>query len=140
MSSLAGQRVVVVGGTSGMGLATVRAAAAQGAEVIAAGRRPVAHREAIAGARHVEVDITDEASTQGLFEQVGELDHLLVTASSGSPGPFLDQDLTQARSFMDGKFFGSWTAARYARPASATEDRSRSSPAQPWCGHRLTVR
>jgi NAD(P)-dependent dehydrogenase (short-subunit alcohol dehydrogenase family) len=39
--TLAGRRVVIVGGTSGMGLATVRAAAAQGAEVVAAGRRPV---------------------------------------------------------------------------------------------------
>jgi NAD(P)-dependent dehydrogenase (short-subunit alcohol dehydrogenase family) len=116
VTSLAGQRVVVLGGTSGMGLATVRAAAAQGAEVIAAGRRLVAHREAIAGARQVEADLTDDASVQGLFERVGELDHLLVTASSGSPGPFLDQDLTHARSFMDGKFFGSWTAARYAAP------------------------
>ena len=39
--TLAGARVVVVGGTSGMGLATARAAAAQGADVVAAGRRPV---------------------------------------------------------------------------------------------------
>ncbi len=38
--TLAGQRVVVVGGTSGTGLAAVRTPAAQGAEVVAAGRRP----------------------------------------------------------------------------------------------------
>jgi NAD(P)-dependent dehydrogenase (short-subunit alcohol dehydrogenase family) len=53
---------------------------------------------------------------RALFERIGELDHLLVTASSGSPGPFLDQDLTAVRTFMDGKFFGSWTCARYAAP------------------------
>jgi len=40
--TLSGQRVVVVGGTSGMGLATVRAALELGADVIAAGRRKVA--------------------------------------------------------------------------------------------------
>ncbi len=51
-----------------------------------------------------------------LFESVGELDHLLVTASPGQSGRLLDQDLAQARSFMDGKFFGSWTCARYAAP------------------------
>jgi NAD(P)-dependent dehydrogenase (short-subunit alcohol dehydrogenase family) len=51
-----------------------------------------------------------------LFEDVGELDHLVVTASAGTPGAFLEQDLEAARSFMDGKFFGSWTCARYAAP------------------------
>jgi NAD(P)-dependent dehydrogenase (short-subunit alcohol dehydrogenase family) len=111
-----GQRVVVVGGTSGMGMATVKATAGQGAEVVAAGRRPVAQRASISGVQQVEVDITDEKSVQALFDEVGELNHLLVTASPGSPGAFLDQDLAAARSFMDGKFFGSWTAARYAAP------------------------
>jgi len=111
-----GQRVVVVGGTSGMGLATVRATVALGAQAVAGGRRPVAQREAIAGVQQVEVDITDEASVRALFESLGELDHLLVTASPGSPGAFLDQDLAAARAFLDGKFFGSWMCARYAAP------------------------
>jgi NAD(P)-dependent dehydrogenase (short-subunit alcohol dehydrogenase family) len=114
--TLAGQRVVVVGGTSGMGLATVRAAAAQGAEVVAAGRRPVAGRAPIEGVRQLEVDVTDEDSVRALFDEVDELDHLFVSASPGSPGSFLDQDLAAARTYMDGKFLGSWTCARYAAP------------------------
>jgi len=114
--TLGGQRVVVVGGTSGMGLATVRATASLGATVIAAGRRPVADREPLDGVQHAEVDVTDEASVRRLFDDVGHLDHLLVTASSGSPAAFLEQDLGEARTFMDGKFFGSWTCARYAAP------------------------
>ncbi len=113
---LSGQRVVVAGGTSGMGLATVRAAAAMGAEVVAAGRRPVAEREPVAGVRQVAADVTDEESVRRLFGEVGELDHLLVTASPGRPGAFGGQDLAAARSFMDGKFFGSWMCARYAAP------------------------
>ena len=116
MTSLDGQRVVVVGGTSGMGLATVHAAAALGAEVISGGRRPLDQRAPLAGVHAAVVDVTSESSMQALFEGAGELDHLLVTASAGSPGAFLEQDLAQARSFMDGKFFGSWTAARYAAP------------------------
>jgi NAD(P)-dependent dehydrogenase (short-subunit alcohol dehydrogenase family) len=115
--TLAGQRVVVVGGTSGMGLATVRAAAALGAVVIAAGRRPVADREPLDGVQHADVDVTDEASVRRLFDGVGPLDHLLVTASPGSSAAFLDQDLREARTFMDGKFFGSWTCARHAAPS-----------------------
>jgi len=113
---LSGQRVVVAGGTSGMGLAAVRAAAAMGAEVIAAGRRPVAGREPIPGVRQAAADVTDEESVRRLFGEVGELDHLLVTASPGRPGAFGGQDLAAARSFMDGKFFGSWMCARYAAP------------------------
>lgn len=114
--TLEGQRVVVVGGTSGMGLATVRAIADLGAEVVAAGRRPLAQREAAPRVQAAEVDVTDEESVRRLFRSVGALDHLLVTASSGKPGAFVDQDLATARSFMDGKFFGSWTCARYATP------------------------
>ncbi|HEV7762428.1 MAG TPA: SDR family oxidoreductase [Acidimicrobiales bacterium] len=113
---LAGRRIVVVGGTSGMGRATARAAAARGAEVVAAGRRPVAERAPLDGVREMVVDVVDEASVRDLFTQVGELDHLLVTATAGSPGPFLDQDLAAARTFMDGKFFGSWSCARHAAP------------------------
>jgi NAD(P)-dependent dehydrogenase (short-subunit alcohol dehydrogenase family) len=114
--TLSGQRVVVVGGTSGMGLATVRAAAAQGAEVIAAGRRSVAGREQIDGVLQAEVDVTDETSVRALFDGVATLDHLFVSASPGAPGPFLEQDLTAARTFIDGKLLGSWTCARYAAP------------------------
>jgi len=119
--SLSGQRIVVVGGTSGMGLATVRAAAALGAEVIVAGRRPVTERPSLdpGSAGPVDqqvVDVTDEASVQALFAHVGPFDHLLVTATAGTPGPFLAQDVTAARSFMDGKFFTSWACARYAAP------------------------
>ncbi|MGZ4287696.1 MAG: SDR family oxidoreductase [Solirubrobacteraceae bacterium] len=114
--TLSGQRVVVVGGTSGMGLATVRAAVAPGAEVIAAGRRSLAGRESIDGVVQAEVDVTDETSVRALFEGVRTLDHLFVSASPGAPGPFLEQDLTAARSFVDGKLLGSWTCARYAAP------------------------
>jgi len=113
---LAGQRVVVVGGTSGMGLATVRAALAQGADVVAAGRRPPALRELTPGAQQAVVDVTSEESVRALFQSVGELDHLLVTASPGSPGAFGEQDLASARTYMDGKFFGSWTCAHFAAP------------------------
>ena len=119
--SLSRRRIVVVGGTSGMGLATVRAAAALGAEVIAAGRRPLTERPRIdpgltGRVDQQVVDVTDEASVQALFAQIGPFDHLLVTATAGTPGPFLAQDVTAARSFMDGKFFTSWACARYAAP------------------------
>jgi NAD(P)-dependent dehydrogenase (short-subunit alcohol dehydrogenase family) len=111
--------VVIVGGTRGMGLGAARAARAAGAEVVVASRRPEAARtvdtEQFA---HAVVDITDEASIRRLFEQVGELDHLFVTATPpAKDGPFLQQDLSAAQAVMNGKFFGSWACARYAAPS-----------------------
>jgi NAD(P)-dependent dehydrogenase (short-subunit alcohol dehydrogenase family) len=99
-----------------MGLATARAAAAEGAEVIAAGRRPLGRRRPVEAVAQAEVDVTSEPSVRALFEEVGELDHLLVSASPGSAGAFLEQDLAAARSFVDGKLLGSWACARYAAP------------------------
>jgi NAD(P)-dependent dehydrogenase (short-subunit alcohol dehydrogenase family) len=61
---------------------------------------------------------TDEASVRALFDAVGELDHLFVTASP-SPGPrgaFLEQDVAAAQDYLVRKFFGSWACARYAAP------------------------
>ena len=66
MTSMDGQRVVVVGGTSGMGLATVRAATALGAEVISAGRRPLDQRAPLTRVHAAVVDITSEASVQAI--------------------------------------------------------------------------
>jgi NAD(P)-dependent dehydrogenase (short-subunit alcohol dehydrogenase family) len=115
---LKGRRVVIVGGTSGMGRGAAQATADAGADVIVVGRRPSAERVSTGSFQHESVDMTDPASVRALFERIGELDHLLITAtpSTGSTGKFLDQDLERARAFMDGKFFGSWACARWAAP------------------------
>jgi NAD(P)-dependent dehydrogenase (short-subunit alcohol dehydrogenase family) len=115
---LKGRRVVIVGGTSGMGRGAAQATADAGAEVIVVGRRPSAERASTGAFQQESVDMTDPASVRALFERIGELDHLLVTAtpSTGSTGRFLEQDLERARAFMDGKFFGSWSCARWAAP------------------------
>jgi NAD(P)-dependent dehydrogenase (short-subunit alcohol dehydrogenase family) len=117
MEMLSGKRVVVVGGTSGMGLGAARAAKDAGAEVIVAGRRPPSERTD-ARFTHETVDVTDERTVANLFARVGALDHLLITAAPkpGSWGAFLEEDVTAARRFMDAKFFGSWAAARHAAP------------------------
>jgi NAD(P)-dependent dehydrogenase (short-subunit alcohol dehydrogenase family) len=119
---LAGAKVVVVGGTSGMGRATVEAAAQAGAEVVVAGRRSIDDRASYTAGdgsiEHVVVDATDEPAVRALYEELGELDHVVVTAAPapGSWGPLLEQDLAAARTFLDAKFWGSWLNARYAAP------------------------
>jgi NAD(P)-dependent dehydrogenase (short-subunit alcohol dehydrogenase family) len=112
-------RVVVVGGTSGMGRGVVDAALAAGAEVVVAGRRPIAERGA-AQPRviHEVVDVASEVSVRDLFARIGALDHLVVTAAPppGAWRNFLDDDVAGAEAYLRGKFWGSWAAARYAAP------------------------
>jgi len=117
------QRVVIVGGTSGMGLGSARAAAEAGAEVIVVGRRPEASRKSSSAEdghfKHATADMTNEASVRALFEEIGHLDHLLITAAPASGkflGDFTKQDLAKAQGYMNAKFFGSWLCARYAAP------------------------
>src|ERR1700753_1508931 len=77
-------RVVVAGGTSGIGFAVAQAAAHAGAEVIIASSR--AERVAAAleqlpkGTRGESLDFTDEAQASAFFERVGAFDHLVYTA------------------------------------------------------------
>jgi NAD(P)-dependent dehydrogenase (short-subunit alcohol dehydrogenase family) len=116
------QRVLVIGGTSGMGLGAAQAALDAGAAILVAGRRPLAERRALeapdARIRHAVVDITDETSVRALFDEAGALDHVVVTAAPapGSWGPFLERDVTEIRRYLDEKLIGSLTCARYAAP------------------------
>jgi NAD(P)-dependent dehydrogenase (short-subunit alcohol dehydrogenase family) len=119
---LADQRVAVVGGTSGMGRGAVALALEAGASVVSVGRRPLAERPESAAPHprlsHDIADVEDEASIAALFQRLGELDHLLITAAPppGSWGPFLQSDLASAQSYLQQKFFGSWACARHAAP------------------------
>ena len=117
--SLRGQRVVIVGGTSGMGLGAVHAALDAGAEVIMAGRRAEAARKVIDAhqllLKHRVVDVTDEVAVREMFEHLGELDHLFVTAAPppGSWGRLLEQDVAGAQEsgeefFEQGQVHGSF--------------------------------
>jgi NAD(P)-dependent dehydrogenase (short-subunit alcohol dehydrogenase family) len=122
--SLSGKRVVVIGGKSGMGLGIARAAHAAGAAVTVASRRisaPDEHPELSAFAQ-ISLDIRDEAAVREAFKNIGNLDHLAVTAAPalGSWGNFRDADMHGVRSYMEGKFLGSWACARYATPHLAS--------------------
>jgi NAD(P)-dependent dehydrogenase (short-subunit alcohol dehydrogenase family) len=100
-SSLAGQKIAVIGGTSGIGAAIARHAAQAGAEVIAAGRH--------------HLDIGQEASIRDYFAALGPIDHLVVTAAFVQPGAFRTGDLAAARRSMEGKFWSQYLCARHAQ-------------------------
>ena len=85
---LAGQTVVVIGGSSGIGLETARRARAEGAEVILGARNSDRLKQAAAevGALSSEAfDATDPAALDRFFADLPEtIDHVLVTG----PGPY----------------------------------------------------
>ena len=118
--SLEGQTAVVVGGSSGIGLAAAKALAAEGARVVIGGRSEERRRAAVASIPgRVEargLDITDEASVGAFFDAVGPLDHLVTTAAGAAMGPFLELDVAAARRFFDSKFWGPYVVARTAVP------------------------
>jgi NAD(P)-dependent dehydrogenase (short-subunit alcohol dehydrogenase family) len=113
---LAGKKVVVVGGSSGIGLSTAELARREGADVIIASRSaakldPVAERlNAIA----IPTDVTDDKSVANLFRSCGPVDHVVVTAAQLKSGPFKTVPLDDVRFTMEGKFWGAWRVARAA--------------------------
>lgn len=118
--SLDGKTVVIVGGSSGIGLASAAAASALGARVVMAGR---SEQKLDAARRDVEgriearrLDMTDDASIEAFFAAVGPLDHLVITASEAALGRFREIDTADARRFFDSKFWGPYSVARRAAP------------------------
>ena len=112
-AAFSGQSVVIVGGSSGIGEATAREFAAEGAGVIITGRSRE-RLEAAAGrighpVRVAELDAADAAAVPAFFSGQGPVDHLVLaaTASSGSGagGPLSGLEGEALRQAFEGKFF-----------------------------------
>lgn len=111
-------RVVIMGGTSGIGLATAEKLTAAGAEVIVTGRdegRLAAVRDRVAAAERV--DGTDADAVSAFFGRVGAFDHLVLAFSPGALGlgPLAEVDVADVRGAFEGKLFGYLHAVRQAR-------------------------
>lgn len=119
---LTGQKIVIIGGSSGIGLETAKLAAAEGAEIIIASRS--AHKleqaRAAIGAeakvRTYTLDLTDEGQVQNFFAELEVFDHLVVSAAETGGGAFLSTATSAARKLMDNKFWGQYYAAKYGAP------------------------
>jgi NAD(P)-dependent dehydrogenase (short-subunit alcohol dehydrogenase family) len=83
-ASLNGKRIVVLGGTSGIGLATAKAAQREGAMIVVASSRQQRVDHALtsleSGAEGHVVDFSDEAQVRRFFGNIGAFDHLVYTA------------------------------------------------------------
>lgn len=119
-NKLAQKRLLVIGGSSGIGLATAQQAAIAGAQIIVAGRNEAKLRTAVSSmsgdVTAYPVDLTDDASVKSLFEQVGALDYLVITGPAPNFGHFLELDTEQVHQEFEGKFWGQYRAVKYAAP------------------------
>jgi NAD(P)-dependent dehydrogenase (short-subunit alcohol dehydrogenase family) len=114
-STLASRHVVVIGGTSGIGLAVAQRALSADARVTVAARAPQRAVGALpAGVAAERVDLTSTASVEALFERVGAFDHLVLSAGPGAMGTVRELSSEDARPFMDTKFWGYYEAVRAA--------------------------
>jgi NAD(P)-dependent dehydrogenase (short-subunit alcohol dehydrogenase family) len=97
---LAGQTVVVIGGSAGMGLETARRARAEGAEVILTGRNAEHLKQAAddVGAKQTSAfDVTDPDALDRFFADLpGPIDHLMLTGPGPYYAPLADLDFAQA--------------------------------------------
>ncbi len=99
MMDLAGKRAVVLGGTSGIGLAAARQLQDAGTNVVVMSRSEhnlAAAREALgAGAAVRQLDVLDREAMASAFEECAPFDILVNAATGGerASGPFLEMDL-----------------------------------------------
>ncbi|MFI6724441.1 SDR family oxidoreductase [Streptomyces sp. R-74717] len=113
---LAGRSILVTGGSSGVGLATVRMLLAEGARVATCGRRADALTAALDGLAgpdrlyHAPCDVRDEAAvrafTEAAAERFGGLDGLVNNAGASRMKPFAETTADDWRDELELKFFG----------------------------------
>lgn len=126
-STLRGKRVIVLGGTSGMGFATAEAAAQEGASVVVVSSRKEKVDTAVSrlpqGAEGYAVDLSNEEQVRGFFSQIGEFDHLVFTAGDLLQFVNLGEvDMDAARQLFNLRYWGALMAVKYGsvniRPGS----------------------
>jgi NAD(P)-dependent dehydrogenase (short-subunit alcohol dehydrogenase family) len=98
---LAGQTVVVIGGSAGIGLETARRAEAEGADVVLTGRNPDRLKQAardVGAQRTAAFDANDAAHLARFFQDLpAPIDHVMVTAGGPTYGSLLEMDAPQVR-------------------------------------------
>jgi NAD(P)-dependent dehydrogenase (short-subunit alcohol dehydrogenase family) len=119
--TLKDKRIVLLGGTSGLGFATAEAAAREGARLVVASARQERVSRALGllpeGTEGHVADFTDEAQVQALFERIGSFDHLVYTAGDSLLlSDFTDTSMADARRAFEVRVWGAMTAVKYGAP------------------------
>lgn len=117
MQRLLGKFAIVTGGSSGIGLACAQALAAEGAGVVACGRRfppGPARVPALGEVVQAHLDVTDEAEVEMRFAELPALDIVVCSAGTGTFAPIVRASVTDVRAMLDVHVIGSLICAREA--------------------------
>ena len=112
------KRVVILGGSSGIGLAVAELAASQGAKIVIASSNAERIQRAVesvgVNAQGQIVDLSDEQSVETLFTKLGAFDHLVFTAGDSLHLQDLaTTNLKQARRAFELRYWAALAAVKY---------------------------
>ena len=117
--SLKDARVLVLGGSSGIGLAAAKAIAAAGANVTIVSRSSDKVQTGVAqignGASGAVLDASDDAAVEAFFGRQPDWDHIVVSVAAGRSAGLHDLSLPDAYGNMSAKFWSAYRTARLAR-------------------------
>jgi NAD(P)-dependent dehydrogenase (short-subunit alcohol dehydrogenase family) len=119
--TLQGKRVIILGGSSGLGLATAKAAGAEGASVVIVSgnqqRIDNALKELPHGSTGFAVDLSKEEKIKAFFEQAGSFEHLVYTAGENLTLNLIGEtNIDEAHTFFNVRYWGAFAAVKYGAP------------------------
>jgi NAD(P)-dependent dehydrogenase (short-subunit alcohol dehydrogenase family) len=116
MQNLKAQQTLVIGGSSGIGLASASAFARAGAQVTIASRSAEKLEKAGLSIDHpvtrAVLDVTDDLAVAEFFSGGRQWDHVVITASQAPTGSARQLPLEDAYQAMHSKFWGAYRVAR----------------------------
>lgn len=120
MSRLKGRRIVVIGGTSGMGLAAAQQVAGDGASVVVTGRtleKIERIRKDNPTLKAESVDASSPEALSAFYQSLGAFDDLVLSVSGAKgAGPFSTLNTSELLAGFQEKFFAQFRAAQAALP------------------------
>ena len=121
MASLKDKRVVVLGGSSGIGLGVANAAGRDGAHVVIASSRKARVDEALTqlpkSAEGHTLDLAQPSAIEAFFGKLGKFDHLVYTAGDALRiGNLASLNIEDAQKHFTVRYWGSYAAAKFGSP------------------------
>jgi NAD(P)-dependent dehydrogenase (short-subunit alcohol dehydrogenase family) len=120
-TSLKDKKIFILGGSSGLGLATAKAAAAEGAIItIISGnqqRTDQALQQLPGTAAGHAIDLSQEKNIAQFFARSGNFDHLVYTAAENlTLNTINDTNIADAQRFFNLRYWGAFAAVKYGSP------------------------